>query len=188
MLHVTGGFAADPLITKLADVGLGMIADALRDASLPWVVAGLLLAQLTFVTSAISLRGAVLTRLPLLPCVGLASAVKFINLTVPSSAGRIAFTVRFLQKTGAPPGEAIAAGAVDKLSGTILELVLVLSLLPFVDLQIDTSGIGAVLESCRRGDRARAGRHRRCLCCSCLLCVRRSRRRCATGFESGRCE
>ena len=146
---VAVGFAAYLLITQLTEVGFGTIADALREASVPWVVLELLLAQLTFVTSAISLRGAVLTRLPLLPCVGLASAVKFINLTVPSSAGRIAFTVRFLQKTGAPPGEAIAAGAVDKLSETILELVLVLSLLPFVDLQIDTSGIGGAVPSSR---------------------------------------
>ncbi len=146
---VAVGFAAYLLITQLAEVGFRTIADALREASVPWVVGGLLLAQLTFVTSAISLRGAVMTPLPLLPCVALASAVKFINLTVPSSAGRIAFTVRFLQKIGAPPGEAIAAGAVDKLSETILELVLVLSLLPFVDLQIDTGGIGSAVPSGR---------------------------------------
>jgi uncharacterized membrane protein YbhN (UPF0104 family)/tRNA A-37 threonylcarbamoyl transferase component Bud32 len=146
---VAVGFAAYLLIAQLAEVGFGTIADALRDASLPWVVVGLVLAQLTFVTSAISLRGAVLTPMPLLPCVALASAVKFINLTVPSSAGRIAFTVRFLQKTGAPPGEAIAAGAVDKLSETILELVLVLSLLPFVDLKVDSSGIGSAVPSGR---------------------------------------
>jgi glycosyltransferase 2 family protein len=146
---VAVGFAAYLLITQLAEIGFGTIADSLRDASLPWVIVGLLLAQLTFVTSAISLRGAVLTPLPLLPCVVLASAVKFINLTVPSSAGRIAISVRFLQKMGAPPGEAIAAGAVDKLSETIVELVLVLALLPFVDFDIDTSGIGSAVPSGR---------------------------------------
>ena len=143
------GFAAYLLITQLAEIGFGTIADALRDANLAWVFAGLLLAQLTFVPSAISLRGAVLTPLPLLPCVVLASAVKFINVTVPSSAGRIAFTIRFLQKMGAPSGEAVAAGAVDKLSETIVELVLVLSLLPFVDFEIDTSGIGSAMPSAR---------------------------------------
>jgi uncharacterized membrane protein YbhN (UPF0104 family) len=84
-----------------------------------------------------------------LPCIALASAVKFINLTVPSSAGRIAFTVRFLQKMGAPSGEAFGAGAVDKLSETIVELVLVLSLLPFVDFEIDTGGIGGAVPSAR---------------------------------------
>ena len=42
------------------------------------------------------------TPLPLLPCVVLQSAIKFINLTVPSSAGRIGINVRFLQRMGAP--------------------------------------------------------------------------------------
>ena len=142
-------FAAYLLVTQLAEVGFGTIGDALRDASLPWVIVALLLAQLTFVTSGISLRGTVLTPLPLLPCVVLASAVKFINLTVPSSAGRIAVTVRFLQKLGAPTGEAVGAGAVDKLSETIIELVLVLCLLPFVDLHIDTGEIGSAAPSGR---------------------------------------
>ena len=142
-------FAAYLLVTQLAEIGFGTIRDALRDASLPWLIVALLVAQLTFVTSAVSLRGAVLTPLPLLPCVALASAVKFISLTVPSSAGRIAITVRFLQKLGAPTGEAVAAGAVDKLSETIVELVLVLSLFSFVNFQIDTSRIGDAVPSGR---------------------------------------
>ena len=52
--------------------------------------------------SGISVRGAVPTPLPLLPCVVLQSAIKFINLTVPSSAGRIGINLRFLQRMGAP--------------------------------------------------------------------------------------
>ena len=50
------------------------------------------------------------TPLALLPCVVLQSAIKFINLTVPSSAGRIGMNVRFLQSMGVPTGEALAAG------------------------------------------------------------------------------
>ena len=51
------------------------------------------------------------TPLPLLPCVVLQSAIKFINLTVPSSAGRIATNLRFLQRMGAPRAEAVAGGS-----------------------------------------------------------------------------
>ena len=141
------GFAAYLLITQLADIGFGTIADSLRGASVPWVLTAVILAQASFITSAISLRGAVLTPLPLLPCIVLASAVKFINLTVPSSAGRIAVTVRFLQKMGAPTGEAVAAGAVDRLSETLVEVVLLLCLLPFVDLHIDTGGLASGVPS-----------------------------------------
>ena len=81
--------AAYLLITQLAEIGFDTIADELREADVPWVVSRLVLAQLTFVAQAISLQGAVATPLPLLPCVVLQSAIKFINLTVPSSAGRI---------------------------------------------------------------------------------------------------
>ena len=56
--------------------------------------------------------------LALLPCVVLQSAIKFINLTVPSSAGRIAMNLRFLQRMGVPTPEALAAGAVDDASET----------------------------------------------------------------------
>jgi glycosyltransferase 2 family protein len=141
------GFAAYLLITQLAEIGFGTIAHSLREASVPWVLTAVLLASATFIPSAISLRGAVLTPLPLLPCIGLASAVKFVNLTVPSAAGRIAFTIRFLQRMGAPTGEAVAAGAVDRLSETLVELVLVVCLLPFVDLHIDTGGLGSGVPS-----------------------------------------
>ena len=62
-----------------------------------------------------------MTPLALLPCVVLQSAIKFINLTVPSSAGRIGMNLRFLQRMGTPPREAVAAGAVDDASETIVQ-------------------------------------------------------------------
>ena len=81
-------FAAYLLISQLADIGFGTIADELRNAELAWVLVALVLAQTTFIPSGISVRGGVATPLPLLPCIVLQSALKFINLTVPSSAGR----------------------------------------------------------------------------------------------------
>jgi glycosyltransferase 2 family protein len=141
------GVAVYLLISQLAEIGFGTIADELQKADWAWVVLGVILAQLTFVTGGVSVRGAVATPLPLLPCVVLQSAIKFINLTVPSSAGRIAINVRFLQRMGAPIGEAVAAGAVDDLSDTIVQVVLVLVLLPFVDFDIDTSRLGGGLPS-----------------------------------------
>ena len=95
-------FAAYLLISQLAEIGFDTIADELRKADPAWVVVALLLAQSTFIPSGISARGGVATPLPLLPCVVLQSALKFINLTVPSSAGRIATNLRCLQRMGAP--------------------------------------------------------------------------------------
>ena len=98
---------------------------------------GVIIAQLTFIAGGVSFRGAVPTPLPLLPCVVLQSAIKFINLTVPSSAGRIGINVRFLQRVGAPTPQAFAAGAVDDLSEKIVEIALVLLTLPFVHIAVE---------------------------------------------------
>ena len=68
----------------------------------------------------------------------LQSAIKFINLTVPGSAGSIALTIRFLQRMGAPTPEAVGAGAVDGISETVVQIVVVLVTLPFVHVAIDT--------------------------------------------------
>jgi uncharacterized membrane protein YbhN (UPF0104 family)/tRNA A-37 threonylcarbamoyl transferase component Bud32 len=138
-------FGAYLLISKLASIGFGTIAHELRQADIAWVVVALLLAQTTFVPSGISIRGAVMTPLPLLPCVVLQSAIKFINLTVPSSAGRIGMNLRFLQRLGAPLPEAVAAGAVDDASEKLVAAALFLLVLPFVHVNLQTSqfhGVG----------------------------------------------
>ena len=67
-----------------------------------------------------------MTPLPLLPCIVLQSAIKFINLTVPSSAGRIGMNLRFLQQMGVPRAQALAAGAVDDVSETMVQVALLL--------------------------------------------------------------
>jgi uncharacterized membrane protein YbhN (UPF0104 family) len=132
-------FAAYLLIGQLAEIGFDTIADELREAKLAWVIVALLLAQATFIPSGISARGGVATPLPLLPCIVLQSAIKFINLTVPSSAGRIAMNLRCLQRMGAPRGEAIAGGAIDDASNSIVQAALLLVTLPLVGADVDTS-------------------------------------------------
>ena len=132
-------FAAYLLITQLADIGFGTIADELRDADPAWVVVALILAQTTFIPSGVSVRGGVATPLPLLPCIVLQSALKFINLTVPSSAGRVATNLRCLQRMGAPRAEAIAGGTIDDVSNTIVQASLFLLVLPFVSVDLDTN-------------------------------------------------
>jgi uncharacterized membrane protein YbhN (UPF0104 family)/tRNA A-37 threonylcarbamoyl transferase component Bud32 len=132
-------FAAYLLITQLGEIGFGTIADEVGKASPAWVIVALILAQSSFIGSGISVRGAVMTPLALLPCIVLQSAIKFINLTVPSSAGRIGMNLRFLQRMGAPLPQALAAGAVDDASETIVQTGLFLLVLPFVHVDVNTS-------------------------------------------------
>ena len=139
LLTVALVFGAYLLISKLAAIGFGTIAHELGKADVAWVIVGLILAQTTFVASGVSVRGAVMTPLPLLPCVVLQSAIKFINLTVPSSAGRIGMNLRFLQRMGTSLPEAVAAGAVDDASETIVQVALFLLVLPFVHSTLQAS-------------------------------------------------
>jgi uncharacterized membrane protein YbhN (UPF0104 family)/tRNA A-37 threonylcarbamoyl transferase component Bud32 len=132
-------FSAYLLISKLAEIGFGTIADELRGATVAWVVVALLLVQFTFIPSGISVRGGVVTPLPLLPCVVLQAAIKFINLTVPSSAGRIGLNLRVLQRMGAPREEAIVGGAVDDASNKLVKASLLLLTLPLVRGNVDTA-------------------------------------------------
>ncbi len=132
-------FAAYLVISQLAAIGFRTIADELSEADLAWVVLALILAQTAFIGLAVSVRGAVRTPLALLPCVVLQSAIKFVNLTVPSSAGRIGMNLRFLQQMGVPRGEAVAAGAVDDVSEAMVQAGLFALTIPFVNVDIDTS-------------------------------------------------
>jgi uncharacterized membrane protein YbhN (UPF0104 family) len=126
--------AAYLLISKLADIGFGTIAHEVSKASPAWAVFALILAQLEIVGSGVSMRGGVETPLPLLPCVVEQTAIKFVNLTVPSSAGRIGVNLRFLQRMGVPLPQALAGSAVDDVSNKIVAIALFLLAPPFVHL------------------------------------------------------
>jgi glycosyltransferase 2 family protein len=134
--------AAYLIISQLANIGFGTIAHELGDAEPVWVVIALILAQCALVGSGVSVRGAVAAPLALLPCVVLQSAIKFINLTVPSSAGRIGMNLRFLQRMGVSRAQALAAGAVDDVSETMIQLALLLVTIPIVGANVDTSQFG----------------------------------------------
>jgi uncharacterized membrane protein YbhN (UPF0104 family)/tRNA A-37 threonylcarbamoyl transferase component Bud32 len=135
-------FAAYLVLSQLAEIGFDTIAHELREAEPVWVIIALVLAQAAFVGSGISVRGAVRTPLALLPCVVLQSAIKFVNLTVPSSAGRIGMNLRFLQRMGVPRAQALAAGAVDDVSETMVQTALLLLTIPIVGASVDTSQFG----------------------------------------------
>jgi len=126
------------LIGRLAEIGLSTIAHQLGGAVPAWLFVALILAQFTLVASGIALRGAVATPLPLLPCVLLQAATKFVNLTVPTSAGRIGMSLRFLQMAGVPRPQAVAAGAINDLAVKAVRVALLLLALPLAGVHVST--------------------------------------------------
>ncbi|HRW37485.1 MAG: flippase-like domain-containing protein [Acidimicrobiales bacterium] len=117
------------LISQLADIGFDTIVDSIRSAN-PWILAAALaFGQLPRVASAASLRTASPAPVPLGRVTRLQFATSFVNLAVPSTAARVAVSIRFFQRSGATPAGALSAGALDSVSGFIAQVGLLVGLL-----------------------------------------------------------
>jgi uncharacterized membrane protein YbhN (UPF0104 family) len=135
--------AAVTLLSQLADIGLDTIVEELAGASLGWVLFGLVLAQLALLCDALATIAAVGTPLPLGPTTVLQSAIKFINLSVPSVAGKFALTVRYLQRQGVPSSVAATQGAIDGLAGFLVQAAVLVVVLPVINLDVDWGSFDA---------------------------------------------
>jgi uncharacterized membrane protein YbhN (UPF0104 family) len=145
-------FAAYAMIGLLGDIDLDEFADALRDASWWWLGFALILAQIPRIPSAVSTMGAINRPLPLGPLTTLQFAICYVNLAIPSTAARVAVNIRFFQRFGVDPPTAVTAGAIDGVSGFVVQVVLFLSLSLFsdvdFDLSIDTSDLSGLMTIC----------------------------------------
>ncbi|HEY3486173.1 MAG TPA: lysylphosphatidylglycerol synthase transmembrane domain-containing protein, partial [Ilumatobacteraceae bacterium] len=126
---VLPAIAVIALISGIAGLDIEEVADALRDASWWIILFGLVFTQVPRVTQSFSTIGASPVPLPLGPVYALQLAVSYINLAIPSSAARIAVNIRFFQRHGVPPGTAMAAGALDGVTGFVVQATLLVSIL-----------------------------------------------------------
>jgi len=114
-------------------------------ASVGWLIFGLFVAQTPRFAQAIATRGASPQHLAYGPVVALQFAITFINLAIPSTAARVAVNVRFFERQGLPPAQAVSVGAIDGFSGFVVQIILLVMLLVFgigsVDLQLDPSKV-----------------------------------------------
>ena len=129
------------LVSAAAGIDVDQLKEALRGAAWGMVAVGLALGQAPRLAQAVSTMGASPVPLPLGPVYALQLAVSYINLAVPSMAGRIAVNIRFFQRHGVGPGQAVAVGALDGVSGFVMQAVLLAVLLLVspvsLDLQLD---------------------------------------------------
>jgi uncharacterized membrane protein YbhN (UPF0104 family) len=125
------------IVSALADLDVAAFRLVLSDAS--WVIAaiGFVVTQLPRFTQALSTLGSVPIPLPLGPVYALQLATSYINIAIPSAAARIAMNIRFSQRHGLPPATAVASGALDGLSGFIVQASLLIGLLMLTPLSID---------------------------------------------------
>ncbi len=125
------------LVSALAGFDLEEFVESLQDATWWLVVLGLIVAQLPRIAQAVSTMGAAPIPLPLGPVYALQLAISYVNLAIPTAAARIAVNIRFFQRQGVPPGAAVATGALDGVSGFIVQAILLVSLLLFSPMSLD---------------------------------------------------
>ena len=136
------GVAAWVVISAVAGVGVDTIVDELSTADWSWLMLGLVVAPVAQIFGAFSTIGAALMPLRYGPVLQLQFAIQFIALAVPSSAARIAVSVRFFQRAGAPTASAVAIGAIDSVSGFLIQALIlgVIALANLVSLDLTLNG------------------------------------------------
>ena len=125
--------AAYALITTLVQLDWATVADAWANANWAWIVVGLVLAQGTAVADAVSTMSMVKVRLPLVPLMMLQYAVKFVGLAVSATLGRVALNTSFLGRFGQGPAVAVTASASDSFATAVVNVLIFLIALPFLD-------------------------------------------------------
>lgn len=117
---LTGAFYV--MLPQLANVGDSF--QALRSANWGWLALAVVLSLVTYVASAVGLAGGVPEHLPFVPAVESQVASSFVNRVTPANVGGMALNVRFLQKAGVDPAEAVTGVGLNALAGGVVHLVL----------------------------------------------------------------
>ena len=103
------------LLPQLADVGDSV--DALGSANWWWLAVCVVMSIGTYVAAAIALAGGVPERLPFGPNLAAQMASSFVNRVTPANVGGMALNVRFLQKAGVAPAEAVTGIGLNVAAG-----------------------------------------------------------------------
>ncbi len=133
-------FAANALIGQLAAIDYAAVWDVVRNAAWFWLIIAYPLAHLNFVPEAMGMIAAVGRPLPLRPLVILQIAARFIGLAIPSAAGRVAMNAAFLTRFGVSKTVAVVQGAIDGVSGFVVEAGILLLALILSERSFDLGG------------------------------------------------
>lgn len=125
VMVVVIGLVAWAVISAIANVGLHNIVEEFQAADLAWLIAALVVVPLVGVPQAFGTIGSCIRPIRFGPVLALQWAIAFIALAVPSSAARIALEIRFFGRLGLSSASAVAVGAIDSVSGFIVEITLI---------------------------------------------------------------
>jgi glycosyltransferase 2 family protein len=117
-------FAFYALASAVAGLDLDALTRELAEAVWPLLALGLVVGQLPRLAQALSTLGASPIPLPLGPVYALQLAMSYLSLAMPSTAARVAVSIRFFQRHGLSATSAVTIGALDGLAGFAVQLVL----------------------------------------------------------------
>jgi uncharacterized membrane protein YbhN (UPF0104 family) len=123
--------ASYAILSAAGGVDWDQFRTTVRDASWAWILVAFLVAQLPRVTQAVSTLGSVAAPLPFGPVYAMQLATGYMNVALPSNLARMAVNIRFFQRQGLSPPTAVAAGAIDSFASTVIQAVLLVTLLVF---------------------------------------------------------
>ena len=124
VMVLIGSLAAWALVSMFSEIGLQSLIDTISGAKWGWIALALVLAQVARLGNAVALVGSTDQNVRLVPALHLQFATTFINLAIPSSAARMASNIRFGQKSGMSSTQAVTVGAVNSVSGFIVQITL----------------------------------------------------------------
>jgi undecaprenyl-diphosphatase len=122
MMIAVGVGAFYLLLPQLANVGDSFTA--IRSANWWWIAVTIAMSVLTYLSSAIGQAGGVTGALPLIPNLGSQLASSFVNRVTPANVGGMALNVRFMQKAGIDPADAVTGMGLNVLAGGVVHAVL----------------------------------------------------------------
>jgi uncharacterized membrane protein YbhN (UPF0104 family) len=136
-------FMAGLILRQVAGVDFAEVWQTIQTANWELVLVALVVAQLVLFPYAVSLMSVVRVAIPLRATIVLQSAIQFIGIAVPSSAGRIATNIAYLRKFGLSPTAAVTQGAVDSFSMFIVQMVILVVAFAFGDVNFGFGNSGS---------------------------------------------
>ena len=138
------GIITFSLYGLLSGVDLLSIFREIRNADSALILLALLLSPIIQMFFALSTVGAARRPVKYFPALMLQYAIQFIAVTMPATAARMAMNIRFFQKFGFPPAQAISIGVIDSFSGFLIQILFLLTIWIF-GLTAFTVSLGSII-------------------------------------------
>jgi uncharacterized membrane protein YbhN (UPF0104 family) len=129
--------AAFAVLSFATGIDYDQFRDGLADATWSWIAVGALVAQTPRVSQAVATLGSVAADLRFGPVYAMQLATGYMNLALPSVAGRLAINIRFFQRQGIAAAAAVTSGAIDSFASTVVQAALLALLLLFSESTLD---------------------------------------------------